>query len=121
MGEFVCAHDVQFYEDDDHLHDAVTDFLGAGLEDGESLIVIATQDHRAAFSSRLRASGFDVDQACARGQITLLDARDTLSQLMLGAAPDWARFRDVVGSAIERSRAISHRRAVRAYGEMVDV
>jgi hypothetical protein len=119
--ESTSAHDVQFYEDDDHLHDTVARYLGAGLEAGESLIVIATQSNTSAFCSRLRASGFDVERACTSGQLTLSDARDTLSQIMTGPIPDWGRFERSVGRLIERSRARSDGRAVRAYGEMVDL
>src|SRR5689334_19256839 len=43
------AHIVQFYEADDQLIDAVSQYLLAGLDAGEPLVIIATAEHRAAF------------------------------------------------------------------------
>jgi len=113
-------HIVQFYEAEDALTDNVARFLAAGLEGGESVVVIATPEHRAGFSSRLRELGVDVTVQIACGRLTLLDARGTLAQFMVGDAPNWALFRDVIGKVIESSHTVGQQR-LRAYGEMVDL
>src|SRR5215210_948048 len=77
------AHVVQFYENDHFLSAAVADFLAAGLNNGQPLVVIATPDHRDAFSVRLRAKGCDIDAAVASGQATFLDASSTLASFMV--------------------------------------
>ena len=115
------SHTVQFYEDDNFLSAAVADFLADGLAVGQPLIVIATEPHREAFSVRLKSKGFDVEHACRSGQLTLLDARDTLSRFMDGTLPDVQLFKATIGTVIERSLLGSKHTAVRAYGEMVDV
>jgi signal transduction histidine kinase len=114
-------HAVQFYEGEGFLFDNVAHFVGAGLDAGEAVVIIATEAHRAAFAARLRLQGFDVAAAGASGQLTLLDARETLAHFMIGDQPDPERFRSVVGGTLEASRAFAPTTRVRAYGEMVDL
>src|ERR1041384_5237849 len=113
-------HIVQFYEREDFLYDSVAHFLAAGLSAGEPVVVIATQPHHAAFVARLKLHAIDVAAATATGQLTLLDAEQTLSAFMVNDAPEWERFRTVVGGVLENSRVGREGMRVRAYGEMVD-
>ena len=53
-------HFVQFYERDVSLVDAVSGFIGAGLEAGEVCIVIAARAHREDIESNLKARGLDL-------------------------------------------------------------
>ncbi len=110
-------HDVQFYETDAFLLDAVTEFIGAALSSGDAGIVIATKPHRNGLADRLRASGLDVAEAVARGHYTSLDAAETLSRFMIDGSPDAERFTRTMGSIIARA-ALGGRR-VRVFGEMV--
>jgi signal transduction histidine kinase len=114
-------HSVQFYEREEFLCEAVADFIAAGLDAPEPVIVIATEPHRAAFSERLTAKDIDVEGACASGQLLFLDARETLTRISADELPDWERFRALIGALIEEKRQGSANRRVRAYGEMVDV
>ena len=114
-------HVVQFYEDDARLAVVVAEFLASGMAAGEPLVVIATPEHWRAFRRGLEERGFDVAVATSRGQITLLDAAETLSQLMEGPTPDWERFREVVDGVLRRAASAGGGRRVRAYGEMVDL
>ena len=86
------SHRVQFYEDEGYLRTVVADFLGAGLTSGETLIVVATAAHRAAFRRGSSERGFDVDGASRGGQLTLLDAQETLAGFMVDGVPDRERF-----------------------------
>jgi signal transduction histidine kinase len=115
------SHLVQFYEDEAFLYRAVGDYLGAGLAAGESLIVIATEEHWRAFAARLAAAGHDVDEVRAAGQLTVLDARQTLDQFMVAGMPDENLFFEQVGGVVARLCAQSCHGPVRAYGEMVDL
>ena len=110
-------HFVQFYQDDETLVDAVGGFIGAGLSAGESAIIIATPEHRAAIEGRIRAAGLDPAAASARQQFFSLDAAKTLSQFMVDGQPDPASFFRVVGSLV--ARVSSNRSGLRAFGEMV--
>ncbi len=110
-------HAVQFYETQDALTENVARFIAAGLDADEPVVVIATPEHREAFCTRLHSLGVDVDAAIARGRFTLLDARATLAKLMIGDAPNWELFREVIGAVL---MGCGNRR-IRAYGEMVDL
>jgi PAS domain S-box-containing protein len=114
-------HLVQFYDDEDVLYDAVARFAAGGLASGEPVILIATEAHRRALVNRLRLSGCRLDSASVTGQLTLLDARTTLSTFLVGEEPDWEKFSSVVGRLIEKSREGRRDAQVRLYGEMVDL
>jgi PAS domain S-box-containing protein len=112
-------HFVQFYETDDFLMDAVSSFIGAGLEAGEACIVFATQAHRALLEERLRAGAADLDAARLRGEYIALDASEMLAQFMVDGWPAPERFVEVVGSRIVQ--AARNGRPVRVFGEMVSL
>jgi hypothetical protein len=114
-----CDHFVQFYEDEAPFLDTLAGFIGGGLVAGESAVVIATAEHRAALDARLRASDVDVDSARAADRYVVLDAAETLERFMVGHWPDDERFHAVVAEILGRARANGTN--VRAFGEMVAV
>src|SRR5438477_1017619 len=114
-------HAVQFYDREELLHEAVADFLAAGLDAGEAVIVIATEPHRRGFCERLEARGIDVADACASRGLILLDAPKTLSSISVDGFPDWELFRTRIGGLIAECSARTGGTRVRAYGEMVDL
>ncbi len=114
---FLSEHLVQFYEKEDFLIEAVSDFLGAGLGSGAACIVIATQAHLEGFSQRLQANGLDLASAYTRGKYIAIDAAEILSQIQGEGLPDPQRFVEVIGSLIERAE--KGERRVRIFGEMV--
>lgn len=102
-------HFVQLYEDSAPLADAVADYVGAGLRNGEAVVIIATPAHRAAFLEKISPTE----------GLRVLDAEETLAQIMANGMPNWRAFREVIGGLIADLR-LRHP-TVRAYGEMVDV
>lgn len=115
------AHAVQFYENESYLYEVVADFLAKGIEAGEPTVVMATSEHCEGFIVALEKKGSLAD-ACATGQLTFLDARETLSSFMVGSMPDDQLFRASLGSVLNRMAGkIRTAPAVRAYGEMVDL
>jgi PAS domain S-box-containing protein len=115
------SHLVHFYESDEELSEVVSEFLAAGLAEGNPLVVVATEAHKTEFSRQLQAKGFDLARACESGQCIVLDARQTLSRFMVGSMPDAARFNDTFGPVLDELVASRPGAPVRAYGEMVDV
>jgi signal transduction histidine kinase len=113
------THAVQFYESETFLFDTVGKFLSAGLSAGDRLVVIATQPHLDGFLQRVDARA--LERARDDQRVTLLDARATLSRLMVGDMPDPHRFRDFLAELRDGSPACFPAARVRAYGEMVDV
>ncbi len=112
-----CEHLVQFYDHEHTLLDSLEGFVAGGLLTGESVIVIATREHREGLDARLKARGLDVAYVQARDQYIALDAAATLSAFMVDGWPDEVRFSSLLRQLLGRARASGHR--VRAYGEMV--
>jgi len=115
------THLVQFYDTETYLAAAVADYLAGGLRAGQPVLVVATPEHRDAFSIRLKAKGLDVERARANGQLIMLDAAETLATFMSGSVPDAQRFTQVIGDVLTKAVCGTSHSVTRAYGEMVDV
>jgi signal transduction histidine kinase len=115
------THLVQFYDTETYLAAAVADYLAGGLREGQPVLVVATPEHRDAFSIRLKAKGLDVERARVSGQLIMLDAAETLATFMSGSVPDAQRFTQVVGDVLTRAVCGTSHSVTRAYGEMVDI
>jgi signal transduction histidine kinase len=121
-------HVAQFYEGEDFLIDALERFVRDGLDSGDGIMVVATRSHLDTLAARLDGAG-SLREALDGGRAMLLDAGDTLSEILVDGAPDAARFDHVVGRRIAGCaracesvipRATRPPR-IRAFGEMVDV
>jgi PAS domain S-box-containing protein len=115
-----ATHLVQFYDEDGFLYDTVTRFLGAGLAGGEGVIVIATAAHVRGIQHRLAQNAFDPERARATGQLVLLDAHQTLAEIMVGGSIDRERLIATLTPVLDRS-VRGRKGGIRAYGEMVDI
>ncbi len=113
-------HLAQFYEQESFLYETVGRFVAAGLGGGETVIIIATPERLDGFRKRLLESSFDVSRASEHGQLQLIDAIATLSQIVVDERVDAQRFSSVIRPLIERA-ARTGVNGMRAYGEMVDV
>lgn len=109
-------HFVQVYQDRAFLCQAVAEYIGTGLRNGEGAILIARPEHVAAFKAELGATA---ERALRRGQLVALDADETLGKFTPGGMPDWHTFHALIGGRIAELRLTYPH--VRAYGEMVDV
>jgi hypothetical protein len=105
---------VQLYSDPEFLVEAVAQYLGTGLRQGEAAVVIARPEHRAAFTRALQRQGLYPSPA-----LRMLDADETLASFMRGGMPEWTAFHAAAGGAIAEMRL--QYPTVRAYGEMVDI
>lgn len=110
-------HVVQFYEDDAFLVEVVTDYLKAGAEAGERLLVLLTPPHLAAVLQRLEASGLDTGAALASGQLVARDARTMLQAIMRDGMPDESLFQEHLLGEIVAWAPLP----TRAFGELVNL
>src|SRR5436190_4956973 len=110
-------HLVHVYHQDETLITSITSFVTDGLSGGESVIVVATPEHRAVLERELRAAGLDPGEAAAQRRFFSLDAARTLDRLMVNHRPDPMRFFATIGSLMAEACAAGT--AVRAFGEMV--
>ena len=112
-----AEHFAQFYEADRYLIDAVSDFIGTALREGNAGVVVATPRHREALADQLLAQGVDLGTSAAEDRYIALDAAETLATFMADGTPDPQRFADVIGTLVRR--ATQDQRRVRVFGEMV--
>ncbi len=112
------GHLVQFYEADAFLADAVTRFIGVGVDAGEGSVVIATKPHLDGIEERLRLRGLDIATAREQGRYVALDAAETLSRVMDDGWPGETRFVEVMGQVIAGA-AGDRGLPVRVFGEIV--
>jgi hypothetical protein len=110
-------HLVQFYETDSFLIQTIAAFTAQGLAKDESVIVIATPDHRTALEAKLKQGGVDLAAARAIGRFSAYDAQTMLDRFMVYGHPDRRRFRAQIGPIVEL--ASMNGAPIRAFGEMV--
>ena len=114
-------HVVQLYQDQDFLNRAVCRFAAAALANGEGVILVPTVRHWNAFRPRLIAEGVDVEAAQKRGQLTIVDADETLPRFMHDGMPDSPVFLGLAADVVARARGGNRFPKVRWWGEMVNI
>jgi KaiC/GvpD/RAD55 family RecA-like ATPase len=114
-------HLLQLYRDDGRLVDVVSLFAGAGLLEGDAVVLVATPPHVDAVTRRLVAAGFDVDAVRRWGQLWVFDAATLLSRFLRNGVLDADAFDAIVGRTLDEARAAARGRRVRVFGEMVDL
>jgi hypothetical protein len=114
-------HVVQLYQDQDFLNRAVCRFAAAALANGEGVILVPTVRHWDAFRPRLIAEGVDVEAAQKRGQLTIVDADETLPRFMHNGMPDSPVFLGLAADVVSRARGGDRFPKVRWWGEMVNI
>ena len=110
-------HLVTFYEDGAFLASSVSAFLLEGLRAGETVIVVAAPEHRAAFAAALEAAGHDAERSRRSGRYRELDAAETLAKLVPHGQLTAEGFEREVGRLVETTAAAAQ--GLRIYGEMV--
>jgi len=114
-------HAVRFYENWESLARTAGRFLGEGFVAGMPAIVAATPEHRNLIRQVLAQHYFDVGRLEAAGDLTMVDAAETLSRFMCDGMPDSVKFRHTVIPVIEQLRRGRPDCVIHAFGEMVDV
>ncbi len=114
----VGRHFAQLHHDSRDRVDSIVQFAEAGLHRRQGVVMIAVEEDHLRLTSRLGRAGIDDSRAVGRGQLTILDSRATLADIMRGPLPDWTRFCNTVGGVFARVQAHG---ATRAYGDMVSV
>ena len=105
-------HSVKLYKDDAEIVRSIADFYEEGIGAGETLVLVATADHRQAVEATLAARGLDLGAA-----YVALDARETLNGLLVDGSVDADLFDAIVGRIVRG--LVAEGRPVRIYGEMV--
>lgn len=112
-------HVVQIYDNDKVLLDTLAGFVGGGINEGDSIVVIATDSHLSALESKLGSFGIHIDALMSQGSYIPLNAHKTLETFMVNGLPDPQLFEKTISSVFNRAR--KNKRKVRAFGEMVAI
>jgi hypothetical protein len=116
----VSEHRVQLFDSSKSLADTVGAFLVAGLQQGASVLLAVTPEHRDLLTRRIEESGWSVRTAVAANRLVVLDAARTLAKFMRLDRPSPIAFDEVVGTLVRRLSGDGSP-PVRIYGEMVDL
>ena len=108
---------MSFYDGAERLSELVVPYLAAAVRQGETVLVIATAEHRALFAAALNDAGIDLHDALSTMHVRLYDAAEMLSRFMRDDVVDRRAFEESVGLCVRE--AVAEGRPVRAYGEMV--
>ena len=114
-----CDHLVEMYEAEGDFLDSLEGYVHGGLVDGDSILMIATEDHLRALEQRLAVAGVDLAAVRSADRYIELSAEETLAKFMVDGWPDEERFRRVIGDLLARAHASGAK--VRAFGEMVAI
>lgn len=94
------CHEVGFYAEDRSLVDGFARFVEDALNNGNGVIVVATESHRAGILQRLSEDRLGVDLAVKQNRYGALDAAQTLSTVMSHDMLDATRFLELAGTLI---------------------
>jgi hypothetical protein len=111
------THMVYPYSNFEQIVPAVARFAGAGIERGESIVLMVTGEHRQAITERLIQDSVDAHSLEGTGRLIFLDAGKNTS-LHDAASP--AAFDAFVGAAVRHGIASAPSGKVRVYGETVN-
>jgi hypothetical protein len=111
-------HHLQLFDSSKSLAETVAEFLMAGFNRKEALLVVATPEHRELLTRKLEEAGVNIRGAERASRLVVLDAAQTLNKFMRQDTPNAAAFDEVVGSLVA---LLANGRRVCIYGEMVDV
>lgn len=111
-------HSLYVYDDDTFLIKNVVQFVKKGLEQQETVIIVATDQHRDELKRVLMAEEQIGLWARNVGTYNTLDASATLALFMRNGWPDEHLFLKVIGHIIASAAGATR---VRIYGEMVAV
>lgn len=108
----IHGHSVQFYQDDTFLTESVARFIREGLKGDETVIIVATAQHREELRKGL------TPQEITHDKLWFLDASEQLSTFMVDGWPNEQLFKNVIGGLIGPA---SQHGPVRVFGEMVAI
>jgi len=116
------GHLVYPHSNDAHLAEAVGLFASAGLREGEAVILIMAAGHCRPIRERLEREGLNLGELESSGQLVCGNAEELISSFLRDGMIDELGFKTTFGAMIEEAKNFNgKRRAVRVFGEMVDL
>lgn len=111
------GHFAQFYPDEKKLVRSLSKYIEAGIEVGDTCIVIATKKHIDSLNSKMMSDGTNIVDAQFSKRYMTLNASEALNTFMKDGMPSWPLFHGVIGPYFKK--AALNNSKVRLYGEVV--
>ena len=117
------VHSVQFYDTDQALIDRLCGVVSSALLVGNSVLIVATKDHRELLTKALQRLEVNVRNYAREERFTMCDADEMLSKFMVKGMPDPKLFLSTVGQLLleVKKAARSKDLGLTVFGEMVAV
>lgn len=115
------GHFVYPYTTESQFVDAVCLFAGTGLQNGESAILIMEQSHCEPVRRQLQDNGFKVSELESTGRLICESAEELLATFLFDGIIDEYKFKQRVGTLIEKAKTAARGGQVRVMGEMVNL
>src|SRR5450631_3637250 len=117
------VHSVQFYDTHQALIDRLCGVVSSALLVGNSVLIVATKDHRDSLMKALQRLEVKVRDYAREDRFTMCDAEEMLSKFMVNGLPDPKLFLSSVGELLTdvKKAARSKDKGLTVFGEMVAV
>jgi hypothetical protein len=115
------VHSVQFYDTHEALIGRLCGVVSSALLVGNSVLIVATKDHREQLTDALQRLEVNVRRYAREQRFTMCDAEETLSKFMVKGMPDRKLFLSSVGRVLfdVKKAARSKEQGLTVFGEMV--
>ncbi|HWC20085.1 MAG TPA: response regulator [Terriglobales bacterium] len=104
-GDTDRTHEVVFFPNDESLIDGFARFAKTALENGNPVVVLATESHRAGILGRLRDDAVEVERAAERGLLIEADSPEVLSKFMENGAAVADRVMSIAERLVAQARS----------------
>jgi hypothetical protein len=105
MSSGASVHSVQFYDTHVALMDRLCALVSAGLLVGDSVLIVATEEHREQLVAALYSLNIDMLDYAWSSRIIMCDAEELLAEFMVDGLPDPELFRTAIGDLVDESKA----------------
>lgn len=122
MSAFVpSVHSVQFYDTHEALIDRLCGVVSSGLLIGNSVVIVATEEHRRQLIKALQRLEVNVRDNAREERFMMFDAEAMLSQFMVKGRPDAKLFQSSIGQLLMNAKKAARGKDQRLtiFGEMV--
>jgi len=115
------VHSVHFYDSDAALIHRLQSVTRVAVEAGDSVIVLATEEHRRHLNTALAPWSAQMHSADRSGRLLVFDAEQTLDRFLIDGQIDDRAFDSTVGALVRIAKQTSLTGSVTAFGEMVAI
>jgi hypothetical protein len=116
-----CGHIVFPYTNEAQFIEAVCLFTSAGLQKGDSAVLVLERSHCEPIRQQLQENGFDLADLESRGQLICETAEALMATFIFDGIVDEDVFKSRIAGLIRTAKEASSTGQVRVFGEMVNL